>query len=159
MANAYIALGGNLGDPAAQLTLALTRLAQTPGVAISAQSSLYRSAPIGLPNQPDYCNAVCAVETSLAAPQLFAVMLEIERQAGRIRDGRRWGPRVLDLDLLHYEGVTLDTPGLKLPHPEIARRNFVLTPLAQIAPELDIPGVGRISELAAALGREGLEAA
>lgn len=157
MPRAYVGFGANLRNPAAQVQAAMAKLAKTAGVRVLAKSPLYRSAPIGLPGQPDYCNAVCALETALAPAALFEILLDIERAAGRVRDGHRWGPRVLDLDLLHYEGLTLHTPQLKLPHPEIGRRNFVLAPLADIAPELQIPGLGRARALADAIGRDGLE--
>lgn len=154
---AYIGLGSNLGDPAQQLRAAVARLAQTPGLRLLAQSDIYRSAPMGEPDQPHYCNAACSIETTLTPPQLMDLLLAIERGAGRVRDGRKWGPRVLDLDLLHYEGVTLNSESLTLPHPGIAQRNFVLWPLAQIAPSLTIPGVGSVRERAEQMGRAGLE--
>lgn len=156
MSIAYIGLGANLGQPAAQIRAAIAALARTPGVALLAQSSLYRSAAIGLPGQPDYCNAVCALDTTLDAESLFDVLIAIEQAAGRVRDGRRWGPRVLDLDLLHYEGRALTTARLTLPHSEIARRDFVLVPLAEIAPDLEIAGVGSVKEKAASVGCSGL---
>lgn len=153
---AYIALGANLGDPAGQVRAALAALVAADGVKLIAQSSLYRTAPMGLPGQGDYCNAACVVDTALTPEALFAILIGIERAAGRVRDGRRWGPRVLDLDLLHCEGQTRATAELTLPHPEIAKRNFVLVPLAEVAPALVLPGVGNVVEAAAALGREGL---
>ncbi|MGH8539677.1 MAG: 2-amino-4-hydroxy-6-hydroxymethyldihydropteridine diphosphokinase [Stenotrophobium sp.] len=156
MPKAYIGLGANLGDPAAQLRAALDALASSPDIRMLAQSRLYRSTAIGLPDQADYCNAACAVETALPPEALFERLLAIERAAGRVRDGRRWGPRVLDLDLLHYEGVTCDTQRLRLPHAEIARRNFVLTPLAEIAPGLVLPELGPVRELALKAGSAGL---
>lgn len=153
---AYIGLGANLGQPAEQISAAIAALARAPCVTLLAQSSLYRSKAIGLPDQPDYCNAVCALDTTLDAESLFDVLIAIEQAAGRVRDGRRWGPRVLDLDLLHYADRMQTTPRLTLPHPEIARRNFVLVPLAEIAPDLEIAGVGRIRDKAASVGRSGL---
>lgn len=153
---AYIALGANLGDPARQLREALQRIGTIEGVRLCVQSSLYRTAPLGLPGQADYCNAVCEVETALAPQALFAALMEIEREAGRVRDGRRWGPRVLDLDLLHIEGCVSAEPALMLPHPEIARRNFVVLPLLQIAPDLRIPGLGSLAALADSLTVEGI---
>ena len=153
---AYIGLGANLGQPARQVSAAINALTRVPDVILLVQSSLYRSTAIGLPDQADYCNAVCAVETGLNAEALFDALIAIEQAAGRVRDGRRWGPRVLDLDLLHYEGQTQSTARLTLPHPEIAKRNFVLVPLAEIAPDLEIVGVGHVGELANRLGRDGL---
>lgn len=156
MHTAYIGLGANLGDPAQQVSAALRSLQAQPALQWIGQSSLYRSAPIGMPGQADYCNAVCAVQTALAPEALFDILIGIERAAGRVRDGQRWGPRVLDLDLLHVEGHVQTSERLTLPHAEIARRNFVLVPLAQIAPQLEIPGLGRVTELAAHLGHDGL---
>jgi 2-amino-4-hydroxy-6-hydroxymethyldihydropteridine diphosphokinase len=157
MPRAWIGLGSNLSDPPAQIRAALAALAAHPRITLVAQSPLFRSAPLGPSDQPDYCNAACEVDTDLAPPALLEALLAIERAAGRVRDGRKWGPRVLDLDLLHVDGVAVAQPGLTLPHPEIARRNFVLAPLAQIAPDLDIPGVGRVADAARAIGSEGLE--
>jgi 2-amino-4-hydroxy-6-hydroxymethyldihydropteridine diphosphokinase len=154
---AYIGLGSNLDDPPRQLRAALAALAVRPALRLLAQSALYRSAPMGEPGQADYCNAVCCVETDLAPEALMAELLAVERAAGRVRNGRRWGPRVLDLDLLHYEGAVRHNADLTLPHPGIAQRNFVLWPLAEIAPALDIPGVGGIKALAERVGRAGLQ--
>ncbi|MGH8506581.1 MAG: 2-amino-4-hydroxy-6-hydroxymethyldihydropteridine diphosphokinase [Stenotrophobium sp.] len=156
MTKAYIGLGANLGDPPAQLRRALQAIAALPEVRLLAQSRLYRSDAIGVANQPDYCNAACMIETQLAPEPLFEHLVAIERAAGRVRDGTRWGPRLLDLDLLHYAGVTCDTPRLRLPHAELARRNFVLVPLLEIAPGLDIPDLGPIAGLAEAAGGAGL---
>ena len=157
MSIAYIALGANLGQPAQQLRAALVALAQVPGVQLLAQSPLYRTAPLGLANQPDYCNAVCKVQTALEPEVLLEQLMALERAAGRVRGEDRWGPRLLDLDLLHVEGEQRNTPQLQLPHPGIAQRNFVLIPLADVAPTLLIPGIGRIDELAVKIGRSGLE--
>jgi 2-amino-4-hydroxy-6-hydroxymethyldihydropteridine diphosphokinase len=156
MPKAYIGLGANLGQPAQQLSAALNALAQTPGLSLLAQSPFYRSAPLGPAGQPHYCNAACVVQSELAPGALLARMIEIEQAAGRVRDGTRWGPRLLDLDLLHVEGVSCKSTSLTLPHPEIGHRNFVLIPLADVAPELEIPGLGRVRELAQALGHAGL---
>lgn len=156
MPRAYIGFGANLGQPAEQVTQAIDGLAGYGRVL--ARSPLYRTAPLGEPGQPDYCNAACMLDTGLSPQQLMQGLLELERAAGRVRDGRRWAARRLDLDLLHYEGVTLDTPELQLPHPQIGRRNFVLMPLADVAPDLVIPGVGRVADAAEAIGRDGLQA-
>jgi 2-amino-4-hydroxy-6-hydroxymethyldihydropteridine diphosphokinase len=153
---AYIGLGANLGDPATQVRGALVAIAGIPGCAVLNVSGLYRSAPMGPAGQPDYCNAVAEIETTLAPRALLDALLAIERSAGRQRGGDRWGPRILDLDLLHVDGVTLDEPGLHLPHPGLAARNFVAVPLAEIAPDLDIPGLGRAADLARAAGQAGL---
>jgi 2-amino-4-hydroxy-6-hydroxymethyldihydropteridine diphosphokinase len=153
---AYIGLGANLGDPEAQVRAALAALAARSDTRVLAISPLYRSAPMGPADQPDYCNAVCQVQTPLAPRALLDVLLGLEREAGRERGGDRWGPRRLDLDLLHVEGVQLDEPGLHLPHPGLTQRNFVLAPLADLAPDLILPGLGRVADLAVQAGRDGL---
>lgn len=154
---AYIGLGANLADPAAQVREALARIGAHPRLRLLAQSSLYRSAPLGPPGQPDYCNAVCLVETGLAPDALLTELHAIERQMGRQRPPQRWAPRLIDLDLLHCEGQVMATGRLTLPHPELARRNFVVAPLAEIAADLEVPGAGNVTNLAAILGRDGLE--
>lgn len=153
---AWIGLGANLGDPPVQLQVALQRLAETPGLHLVAVSSFYRSAPLGPADQPDYVNAVAEVLSDLDPESLLARLLEVEREAGRVRGSDRWGPRVLDLDLLHVDGVQLDAPSLRLPHPELHRRAFVLVPWAEIAADTHIPGLGRIDSLAASADRRGL---
>ncbi len=158
MYSAYVGLGANLGDPAAQLRAALTAIASLDGTQVVATSRFYRSAPMGPPDQPEYCNAVCHVQTRLAPRALLDALIGIERTAGRIRGGERWGPRRLDLDLLHVEGLQRDEPGLNLPHPGIAKRNFVLVPLAELAPALEIPGLAAIESLVREVGMEGLSA-
>ncbi|MES2488601.1 MAG: 2-amino-4-hydroxy-6-hydroxymethyldihydropteridine diphosphokinase [Pseudomonadota bacterium] len=157
MSIAYIALGANLGQPAQQLRAALLALGQVSGIEVLVQSPLYRTAPLGLANQPDYCNAVCKVQTTLTPESLLEQLMALERAAGRVRGEDRWGPRLLDLDILHVEGEQRDTAQLHLPHPGIAQRNFVLIPLADVAPTLEIPGVGRVDELSKNIGRSGLE--
>ncbi|MDB5975824.1 MAG: 2-amino-4-hydroxy-6-hydroxymethyldihydropteridine pyrophosphokinae [Nevskia sp.] len=155
-ARAYIALGANLGDPPAQLQAALRSLRSAPALEVIAVSQFYRTPPLGPPGQPDYCNAVCVVDTALEPETLLDLLQGIENAAGRKRDGERWGPRLLDLDLLHMEGRVSETPRLTLPHPQLQRRAFVLVPLAQVAPELAIPGLGPIATLAAAVDRSGV---
>lgn len=156
MRKAYIGIGANLGQPAAQVRAAIRALGAIAGVHDLRASSLYRSTAIGMAGQPDYCNAVCSLSTALQPQALFEQLIHIERDAGRVRDGTRWGPRVLDLDLLHVEGVQLDTLTLTLPHPEIARRDFVVLPLLEIEPALEIPALGRIADLARTLCDAGL---
>lgn len=153
---AYVGLGANLDDPPARLRDALVRLAAWPGIHLTRQSSLYRSAPLGAKPQPDYCNAVCTVETTLSPDALLTALHGIERAMGRQRPPERWASRLIDLDLLHCEGVQMATGRLTLPHPEMRHRNFVLVPLAEIAPELELPGLGRVRDLAQRCGREGL---
>ncbi|MDB5988138.1 MAG: 2-amino-4-hydroxy-6-hydroxymethyldihydropteridine pyrophosphokinae [Nevskia sp.] len=158
MTAAYIGLGANLGDPPAQLRVALDRIAQSPGIVLGPVSRFYRSAPLGPAGQSDYCNAVCAVDTQLSADALLSVLQGIEAAAGRVR-GERWGPRVLDLDLLWVDGVVSNTARLSLPHPQLHLRAFVLVPLAELAPQLQLPGLGRVEQLAAAIDRSGLRLA
>jgi 2-amino-4-hydroxy-6-hydroxymethyldihydropteridine diphosphokinase len=155
---AYVGLGANLDDPAARVAEALQRLGQLTGMTVAAASPLYRSAPLGQPGQPDYCNAACVLDTVLTPEGVLDALLAQERAMGRVRaPNRRWGPRRIDLDLLWHEAGPVAGPRLRLPHPELHRRNFVLVPLADVAPELMLPGLGRVQGLAAALGREGLE--
>jgi 2-amino-4-hydroxy-6-hydroxymethyldihydropteridine diphosphokinase len=144
---AYVALGSNLDRPTRQVETALHLLDDIPRTRLFGRSSLYRSAPFGGVEQPEFVNAVAALLTTLDAPELLAALHDIEQRQGRERDGARWGPRVLDLDLLAYADVVLDQPGITLPHPGIAERNFVLLPLGEIAPDLVIPGLGRVADL------------
>lgn len=146
-ATAYIGLGSNLGDSAARIGAgmqALRRLAQTRDVRCSA---LYRSAPVGITEQPDFINAVCVCATQLSAEALMQQLLAIERLHGRERTGPKGGPRTLDLDLLLYNDRVSDTPVLTLPHPRLHERAFVLYPLAELAPELVVPGRGELRAL------------
>ncbi len=144
---AYIGLGSNLHDPARQLESAFERLASIPDTRLIRQSSLYRSAPFGGVEQPDFVNAVAAVLTQLSAEQLLRELQRIEAEHGRERGDVRWGPRVLDLDLLVYADQRMDDPELTVPHPGIAERNFVLLPLQEIAPALSVPGLGKVMKL------------
>jgi len=153
---AYLGLGANLGEPAVQIEAALKQIAALPGTQLVARSPLYRSDPVGPPGQPDYCNAAAVIETSLDPHSLLLALQAIEDAAGRKRDGVRWAARLLDVDILHIESTVITTAALSLPHPHIAKRNWVLAPLADIASTLDIPGVGNIGELAAAIGSAGL---
>ncbi|MBT8108874.1 MAG: 2-amino-4-hydroxy-6-hydroxymethyldihydropteridine diphosphokinase [Gammaproteobacteria bacterium] len=145
---AYVGIGSNLGMPTQQIRQAIELLDEIPGSRLICYSSLYRSAPFGGIEQPDFVNAVAAVLTSRTAHGLLASLLEIETRQGRERGETRWGPRVLDLDLLVHGNTVLDEPGLTVPHPGIGERNFVLLPLREIAPELVIPGLGRVASIA-----------
>jgi 2-amino-4-hydroxy-6-hydroxymethyldihydropteridine diphosphokinase len=137
---AYVGVGSNLGDRWARLGLAARSLDAHPLVAVTRASRVYDAEPIG-PPQPRYLNAVLELDTSLTPAALHALLRQVELAAGR-RRGPRWGPRALDLDLLLYEGLTLRTPALTVPHPAIAARRFVLAPLAELCPELAVPGTG-----------------
>jgi 2-amino-4-hydroxy-6-hydroxymethyldihydropteridine diphosphokinase len=144
---AYVGLGSNLEDPGAQVRRALGELAEIPVTRVTAHSPLYKSPPLGPSDQPDYINAVAALDTGLAALELLAALCDIEQRHGRKRDGVRWGPRSLDLDLLLYGDVVMDTPELTLPHPGLPERAFVLYPLFDVAPQLAVPGRGTVREL------------
>ncbi len=144
---AYVGLGSNLHGPARQIEVAFRLLGKIPATRVVKQSSLYRSVPFGGVEQPDFVNAAVSLLTQLTAPELLLELQRIETERGRDRGGVRWGPRVLDLDLLVYSNRTIDEPGLSVPHPGIGERNFVLLPLREIAPDIDIPGLGRLSEL------------
>jgi len=144
---AYVGLGSNLQGPARQLEIAFELLGDIRATRVVKRSSLYRSLPFGGVEQPDFVNAAASLLTQLTAQELLLELQRIETERGRDRGEVRWGPRVLDLDLLVYSNQTIDEPGLSVPHPGIGERNFVLLPLREIAPELSIPGLGRLSKL------------
>jgi len=154
---AYVALGSNLDDPRAQVERALAALDQLPQTRCVLRSSLYRSRPFGPVEQPDFVNAVAGLLTTLEPATLLASLQALETSLGRERPVVRWGPRRIDLDLLVHGSARITQPGLELPHPGIAERAFVLAPLAEIAPDLDVPGVGRVNALLAALDSSLLE--
>ncbi len=147
LGRAYVGIGSNLEDPRRQVLQAFDELEQITGTHCVARSGLYRSAPLGPPNQPDYINAAAALDTRLGAHELLAALQAIEQRHGRRRDGERWGPRTLDLDLLLYADCVSSEPQLTLPHPELHRRAFVLYPLHEIAPDLQVPGHGMLADL------------
>jgi 2-amino-4-hydroxy-6-hydroxymethyldihydropteridine diphosphokinase len=144
---AYIGIGSNLDGPERRVDAAFDALAGLPETRLIARSPRYRSAAFGGVPQPDFVNAVAALLTRLPPLDLLAALKLIERDAGRRPGGRRWGPRELDLDLLVYSNEVLELPGLIVPHPGIAERNFVLFPLSDLAADLVIPGVGRVASL------------
>lgn len=146
MARAALSLGGNIGDARATIAAALAAL-EASGVRVIARSSDYRTRPWGKTDQPDFTNVSAVVETALPPLELLAVCLEVERQLGRVRH-ERWGPRLIDIDLIAYDDVRMDTPALTLPHRHAHERGFVLIPLAEIAPDLLI-GDRTVAELAA----------
>ena len=135
MTRAYLALGSNIGDRLAFLQLALDGLTEAPGVAVAAVSRVYETAPVGGPPQDAYLNAVVAVDTELAPDVLLALAQQMERAAARVR-GARWGPRTLDVDILLYGDLRIDTPELTVPHPRMWERGFVMAPLRDVAPDL-----------------------
>ena len=157
---AYVGLGSNLRDPVAQVQAAFAALGALPKTLLVCRSSLYGSKPMGEVAQPDFCNAVAGLLTCLSAMELLAAMRGIEQRFGRDRererDRVRWGPRVLDLDLLSFAEQRSADPALLLPHPGIAERAFVLHPWREFAPDLVIPSLGRVAELAARLPADGL---
>jgi 2-amino-4-hydroxy-6-hydroxymethyldihydropteridine diphosphokinase len=155
-ATAFIALGSNLQNPREQVLKAMSELGEIPGTRVVARSSLYRTPPVGYTDQPDFVNAAAQIETSLDPVALLQALFAIERSHGRVRDFKN-APRTLDLDLLVYDTITMRGPQLTLPHPRMHERAFVLAPLSEIAPELEIPGHGRVSALLAALEASALE--
>ena len=152
---AVIALGSNLAEPARQVRAALSALAAHPQIQIEKTSSLYVTAPVGYDDQPDFVNAVCSVRTSLDGVSLLAVLNRIEADFGRERTFRN-APRILDLDIIDFDGISSDDPHLTLPHPRAHERSFVMKPLAEILPDFVLGRHGRAADLAAALGDEGI---
>jgi 2-amino-4-hydroxy-6-hydroxymethyldihydropteridine diphosphokinase len=152
---AYVASGSNLNHPPARVHEAFERLATLPATRSVLCSRLYKTRPMGPPDQPYFVNAAAGLLTQLTARELLAHLLEIEAAMGRNRQ-ERWGPRVIDLDLVWMLGATIDEPGLTLPHPGVSTRNFVLYPLADIAPTLSIPGHGNVLELKHCAGEDGI---
>jgi 2-amino-4-hydroxy-6-hydroxymethyldihydropteridine diphosphokinase len=149
----FIGLGGNLGDREALLAEALRKLDATPGIKVAAVSSLYETKPVGITAQPDFLNLVVKLETNLPPYALLNTCLRIETELGRERR-ERWGPRTVDLDVLWCEGVAQADEKLTIPHPRMHERAFVLVPLAELAPKLNLDGVP-VAELVGALSAEG----
>jgi len=144
MNTAYVALGANLGNPVATVLAAFGALANLPDSRVIRTSSLYRTAPLGITTQPEFINAVAALETTLAPESLLEALFEVEQRFGRQRAEKN-GPRTLDLDLLLYDDLELQLPRLTLPHPRLHLRAFVLLPLAEIAPNLQLPKRGSLA--------------
>jgi 2-amino-4-hydroxy-6-hydroxymethyldihydropteridine diphosphokinase len=155
MARAYLGLGSNLGDKPAMLREALRRLDEAGGVKVVACSGFYRTPPWGKTDQDWFLNAAAAVETDLSPHDLLGVCLDVERSLGRVRD-EKWGPRLIDIDVLVYDGRVVADERLTLPHPHLAQRAFVLVPLAEIAPDLRI-GESSVAEALAGVDRGGIE--
>jgi 2-amino-4-hydroxy-6-hydroxymethyldihydropteridine diphosphokinase len=147
---AYIGIGSNLGDRDAFIRRALELLRGEQGIEVAAVSSVRETDPIGVVDQPRFLNAAARLETELRPPQLLARLLAVEQRLGRVR-AERYGPRTIDLDLLLYGDEIVDEPGLRVPHPRLAERRFVLEPLAELDSELIVPGLGEIRALLAEL--------
>ncbi len=145
---AYIGIGSNLDDPRRQVELAITMLNDLPGCHVLRRSRMYVSAPFGGVEQADFVNAVVELETAVPPTILLSCVKELERSRGRDPAAQRWGPRILDLDILLYGDQVVELPDLQIPHPGIAERNFVLLPLREIAPNLVIPGLGPVAGFA-----------
>ncbi len=155
MKTAYIALGSNLGDRIENLKRSLKLLNEEHGISVLSVSPVYETAPVGGPEQGPFLNACAALETDLPPENLLLQMLNIENLMGRARE-EKWGPRLIDLDLLVYESEIINTELLELPHPRLAERGFVLVPLADIAPKLIVPGYNKtVAELLSQLSDTG----
>lgn len=156
MIRVYLGLGANLDMPLQQLQQAVAALTLLPDSQLAAVSSFYGSKPMGPQDQPDYVNAVAALDTRLAPEVLLDELQRIEQEQGRQRKNERWGPRTLDLDILLYGAEILSTPRLTVPHYGLHQREFVVYPLLELAPLLDIPGLGALADIALQVPRNGL---
>ena len=150
MTRAYVGLGANVGPREFTLLRAVDLHAEAEGVRMVGVSQLRETEPVGVVDQPPFLNGVVAVDTSLSPHDLLALLLAVERELGRVR-GERWGPRTIDLDLLVYGDEVVDEPGLRVPHPRLSERRFALEPLAELAPGLEVPGLGRVEDALAAV--------
>jgi 2-amino-4-hydroxy-6-hydroxymethyldihydropteridine diphosphokinase len=148
---AYVGLGANLGDREETISRALDVLRGAEGVDVVAVSTLRETEPWGPVEQPPFLNGAAELETTLSPRELLELLLEVERQLGRLRGGERFGPRTIDLDLLLYDDLELEEPGLTLPHARLHERRFALEPLAELAPDVRVPGWGTAVELLAGL--------
>lgn len=151
MSRAYVGLGANLGDRTATLARALELLAEQPEIEIVAVSSFRETDPVGYLDQPRFLNAAAALETSLPPQALLRTLLNVERDLGRTREGPRFGPRTVDLDLLLLDDIIVDEPGLSLPHPRLHERIFALEPLVELDPSIVVPGRGTVEQLLSGL--------
>ena len=147
MQSAYVGLGSNVGDRSSTLSRALELLDAEPGICVLAVSSFRETEPVGYLDQPRFLNAACVVETELSPRKLLERLLAVEQMLGREREGPRFGPRTIDLDLPLYGDETVDEPGLTVPHPRLPERPFALEPLAELDPELTLPDGRRIRDL------------
>jgi 2-amino-4-hydroxy-6-hydroxymethyldihydropteridine diphosphokinase len=148
---AYVGVGANLGDRRATIERAVELLRAAPGIEVLAVSSLRETDPVGFEEQPRFLNGAVELETALGPRELLDLLLGVERALGRTREGPRFGPRTIDLDLLVYGDERVDEPGLTVPHPRLHERRFALEPLAELAPELELPGRGPVSLLLSGL--------
>jgi 2-amino-4-hydroxy-6-hydroxymethyldihydropteridine diphosphokinase len=153
---AYVALGSNLDGPATQIERAFTVLSELSDCRLIARSRLYRTQPLGPQDQPEFMNAAAGLLTKLTPRELLVALKNLERTLGRDVPIVRWGPRRIDLDLLVYADARISESDLVVPHPGLPERNFVLYPLRDIAPDLHVPGHGRVGQLAASVGAAGL---
>jgi 2-amino-4-hydroxy-6-hydroxymethyldihydropteridine diphosphokinase len=153
---AYVALGSNLDQPLVQIERAFAALAQLPRSRLIARSRLYKTQPMGPQDQPEFINAAAGLLTMLSPRELLVELKRVERELGRAEPVVRWGPRVIDLDLLVHADARISESDLTVPHRGLPDRNFVLYPLRDLAPELLVPGHGRVSQLAARVGGAGL---
>lgn len=151
MTEAYVGIGGNLGDVRETIRHALELLDAREGIVVAAVSTLRETDPVGFLDQPRFLNGAARLETTLSAHKLLTALLDVERELGRTRSGPRFGPRSIDLDLLVLGDVELDEPGLTLPHPRLHERRFALEPLAELDPALVVPGRGVVTDLLAEL--------
>jgi 2-amino-4-hydroxy-6-hydroxymethyldihydropteridine diphosphokinase len=151
MTRVYVGLGANLGERERTIGRALALLEAQPDVEVVAVSTLRETEPVGYVDQPRFLNGAAALETNATPRDVLERLLGVERALGRTRDGPRWGPRIIDLDLLLYGEEVVDEPGLRVPHPRLAERRFVLEPLAELDPGLVVPGAGRVETLLASL--------
>lgn len=154
---AYVAIGSNLSDPVSQVLAAFAALATLPESRLIARSGLWRSLPLGPQDQPAFINAAAALLTTAEPRPLLESLQEVERRLGKAEPAVRWGPRVIDLDLLAVGALEISEPGLKLPHPGLHQRNFVLYPLSEIAAELWVPGLARVCRLRERISPAGIE--
>jgi 2-amino-4-hydroxy-6-hydroxymethyldihydropteridine diphosphokinase len=155
---AYVAVGANLDEPLARVIAAFDVLARIRATRLVSRSRLYRTAPLGPQDQPDFINAVVGLLTQLSAAELLVELKELERALGRDAPVVRWGPRRIDFDLSVFGAERIQTEALTVPHPGVPVRNFVLYPLLDIAPDLFVPGLGRVRELASRVSADGLSA-
>lgn len=149
MTRAFVGLGSNLGDSRRIVAAATARVGALPGTLLRCSSSQYLTPPWGVLDQPAFINSVVEIDTTLSPGRLLEELLSLERQSGRVRGSERWGPRALDLDILLYGQELVSDAGLRIPHPHLAQRAFVLLPLAEIAAQQVVPGQGRVMDLLA----------